>query len=160
MLFTWSSCAAALSPGFHFLVNFFLWKAQHHGLLSGKCRYLMLTESEDAKPPMPKSPIIRQGTPYPGQKNGHRVRLGRFCKPNFGSVFGKVRVRFQPGRVEVLPKPSGRILRSANLFRFGSVVKRCPSWRLDTVMSRKSTKILQRCFFSTMKRKSSSFPVH
>ena len=64
MLFTWSSCAAGLSPGFHFLVNFFLWKAQHHGLLSGKCRYLLLTESEDAKPPMPKSPIIRQGTPY------------------------------------------------------------------------------------------------
>ena len=35
-----------------------LWKAHHHGLLSGKCRYLLLTESEDAKPPMPKSPII------------------------------------------------------------------------------------------------------
>ena len=44
--------------------------------------------------------------------------LGRFCKPNFGSVFGKVRVRFRPGRVEVLPKPSGRILRSANRISF------------------------------------------
>ena len=65
MLFTWSPCAAGLSPGFYFLVNFFLWKAQHHGLLSGKCRYLLLTESEDAKPPMPKTPIIRQGTLYP-----------------------------------------------------------------------------------------------
>ena len=44
--------------------------------------------------------------------------IGRFCKPNFGSVFGKVRVRFRPGRVEVLPKPSGRILRSANRTSF------------------------------------------
>ena len=36
--FTWSPCPAGLSPGFHFLVNFFSWKIQHHGLLSGKCR--------------------------------------------------------------------------------------------------------------------------
>ena len=64
MPFTWSPSTAGLSPGLYFLVNFFLWKAQHHSLLSGKCRYLLLTESEDAKPPMPKSPIIRQGTPY------------------------------------------------------------------------------------------------
>ena len=64
MLFTWSPCAAGLNPGFYFRVNFFLRKAQHHGLLSGKCRYLPLTESDDAKPPMPKSPINRQGTPY------------------------------------------------------------------------------------------------
>ena len=40
-------------------VNFFLWKAQHHSLQSGKCRYLLLTESEDPKPPMPKSPLFR-----------------------------------------------------------------------------------------------------
>ena len=46
------------------------------------------------------------------------VTIGRFCKPNFGSVFGKVRVRFRPGRVEVLPKPSGRFLRSANRISF------------------------------------------
>ena len=48
--------------------------------------------------------------------------VGRFCKPNFGSVFGKVLVRFRPGRVGVLPKKSNRIFCFANrIFFFGSV---------------------------------------
>ena len=66
---TWSPWAAGLSPSFYFLVNFFLSKVQHHGPLSGKCCYLLLTESEDAKPPMPKSPTIRHGTSYTTQRN-------------------------------------------------------------------------------------------
>ena len=48
--------------------------------------------------------------------------IGRFCKQNFGSTFGKVRVRFRPGRVGVLPKKSNRFFGSANrIFFFGSV---------------------------------------
>ena len=47
-------------------------------------------------------------------------QLGRFCKRNFGSIFGKVRVRLRPGRVGVIPKKSNRIYRSANrIFFFG-----------------------------------------
>ena len=53
---------------------------------------------------------------------GSTRTLGRFCKPNFGSVFGKVRVRFRLGRVGVLPKKSNRIFCFANrIFFFGSV---------------------------------------
>ena len=44
--------------------------------------------------------------------------LGRFCKPNFGSNFEKVRVRFRQGRVGVLLKKSNRIFRSANRIFF------------------------------------------
>ena len=59
-------------------------------------------------------------------------RKGRFCKPNFGYFFGKVRVRFRPGRVGVLPKKSNRIFCSANriffFVRFDRSRKVC--WRL------------------------------
>ena len=65
--FTWSPCRRRWSqPRFLYSGELFLVKSTaYHGLLSGKCRYLLQTwESEDAKPPMSKSPINWQGTPY------------------------------------------------------------------------------------------------
>ena len=77
--------------------------------------------------------------------------------PRFSSIFGRVRVRFRPGRVGVLPKKSNRIFCSANRISFFGSIRWIAITRgmlvLATrciVMSKKTTENFSLCNYSTI----------